>query len=221
MSIAKNILKLSAAALLGCTLLSGAASASQGSGFPMRSGNVCEVQLYQSNSGGVLIAKTQAGLSGSYRFSAYQAIPVNDTDVQLSGRFSASGSGDRELTRSHLGLGYVVPGGFRGFDELRDAEYGVDAGLEVQLDVYDEYGRLICQAHNVLSYPIEFLYGVSRPQPAARRHTARQSESARAGQVRREALQEEEDKLREAHAGRRPVVRSRFVGGHRNRNQRY
>jgi len=218
MRIVKKSFKRSAAAIVGCLLLSGTAMASQGSGVPIQSNRICEVQLYQSNSGGVLIAKTQSGISGSYRFSAYQTIPVNDVDIQLTGRFAASGAGDRELTRSNLGMGYVVPGGFRGMDELRDAEYGVDAGLEVQLDVYDDYGRLICQAHNVRSYPMEFLFPRARPS-TTHRNTARQPENARAAQARREALQEEDEALRQAHAGRRPVVRSRFVGGHRYRRR--
>ena len=113
----------------------------------------CGGKVDLSKSGAEVGAKEETGLSGSYRLIAYQGMPNGATDAGLSGRFSGSGRQDTVLARTHLGLGYVVAGGFRGMDEIRDAEYGQDAALHVDLAVYDERGRLICRSQTPAIQP--------------------------------------------------------------------
>lgn len=159
MTFTKPALKL-AAAVLGLALVAGTAPAhAQGSGMALARHEQCAVQVYLSNSSAQVVAKAAAGLSGSYRLVAYQGMPNGATDAGLGGQFSSSGSRDTILTRTHLGLGYVVARGFRGMDEIRDAEYGQDAALHVDLAVFDQRGRLICRSQTPAIYPIEMLNG--------------------------------------------------------------
>jgi hypothetical protein len=181
---AERLLASTGAALLGGVMLSGSALAvTLPTGVPLQAGQACAIHLYQSNSSSLLMAKTNI-VGGSYRFSAYQALPVNDVDIQLGGRFTGSNGQNTILTRNHLGLGYVVPAGRGGFAELRDAEYGQDALLDVQLDVYDARGRLVCQTRQARTFPMQLAYGPMRRAPAAHRHTAQVPENARAAQAR-------------------------------------
>lgn len=159
MTFTKPALKL-AVATLGLALMAGTAPANaQSSGMALGSHERCAVQVYLSNSSAQVVAKAAPGLSGSYRLIAYQGMPNGATDTGLSGRFSGSGGRDTVLARTHLGLGYVVAGGFRGMNEIRDAEYGQDAALHVDLAVFDERGRLICRSQTPAIYPIEMLDG--------------------------------------------------------------
>mgnify|MGYP000473785014 FL=1 len=153
MTFTKPALKL-AVATLGLALMAGTAPANaQSSGMALGSHERRAVQVYLSNSSAQVVAKAAPGLSGSYRLIAYQGMPNGATDAGLSGRFSGSGRQDTVLARTHLGLGYVVAGGFRGMDEIRDAEYGQDAALHVDLAVYDERGRLICRSQTPAIQP--------------------------------------------------------------------
>ena len=159
MTFTKPTLKL-AAATLGLALMAGTAPANaQSSGMALAAHERCAVQVYLSNSSAQIVAKAAPGLSGSYSLVAYQGMPNGATDSGLSGRFSSNGSGDTVLARTHLGLGYVVAGGFRGMDEIRDAEYGQDAALHVDLAVFDDRGRLICRTQTPALYPVEMLNG--------------------------------------------------------------
>jgi len=184
-------------------------------GVPLR-GERCGVQLYQSNSVGVLMAKAVSGTAGSYHLTAYQSLPVNDIDINLTGRFAPSADGDAVLAQTSLQMGYVQPGGFRGMDEIRDAEYGQDADLIVQLDVYDLAGRLTCRSREVMLLPLQFLQ--ARPTMQRRRAspTASQPENARAAQARiaqqRLAASRESTTLP-------PGVRSRFSLGRGSRHR--
>jgi hypothetical protein len=180
----ENLMASTGSALLGGLVLSGSALAvTLPTGVPLQNGQTCAIHLYQSNSSSLLMAKTSL-VGGSYRFRAYQALPVNDVDIQLGGRFSGSVGQNTILSRNHLGLGYVVPAGRGGFAELRDAEYGQDALLDVQLDVYDARGRLVCQTRQARSFPMPLAYGRIRQAPVAHRQTARVPENARAAQAR-------------------------------------
>jgi hypothetical protein len=157
MTFTKPAMKLAAAAL-GLALVAGTAPANaQGSGMALASNERCAVQVYLSNSSAQVVAKAAPGLSGSYRLLAYQGMPTGATDAGLSGYFSGSGNRDTVLARTHLGLGYVRTGGLRGFDEIRDAEYGQDAALHVDLAVFDQRGRLICRSQTPDFYRIELL----------------------------------------------------------------
>jgi hypothetical protein len=151
-------------------------------GIPIQGNQACAVQLYQTNSNGVLIAKAREGLSGSYRLTAYQALPANAVDLNLTGRFSSSGGADTVLSRTNLGMGYVAPGARGGLDELRDAEYGQDAELYVQLDVFDSGGRHICRTRSAMVLPYEFLFPRQRPTSARAQPRVRQPESVRQAQ---------------------------------------
>ncbi|MDG1417640.1 MAG: hypothetical protein P8P99_07560 [Maricaulis sp.] len=151
-------------------------------GIPIQGNQACAIQLYQTNSNGVLIAKAEAGLTGSYRMTAYQALPVNAVDLNLTGRFSSSGGEDTVLSRTNLGMGYVAPGARGGLDELRDAEYGQDAELFVQLDVFDTGGRHICRTRSAMVLPYEFLFPRQRPTHARAQPRVGQPESTRAAQ---------------------------------------
>lgn len=165
-----------------------AASASGPAGIPLRPGTDCGIQVYLSNSAGVVMPKAAGNLSGSYRFHLYQAIPSSDVDIRLGGRFSGSGApGDSTiLARNLFQLGFVAPGAFRGMDELRDAEIGQDAHLVGSLQVYDRRGRLICSTDQVHIMPHALLtVGRARPaQPTRPGMRARQPEQARLAQER-------------------------------------
>jgi hypothetical protein len=128
------------------------------------------------------MAKAEAGLSGSYRLTAYQALPVNAVDINLTGRFSSAGGAETVLSRTHLGMGYVAPGARGGLDELRDAEYGQDAVLYAQLDVFDTRGRLVCRTSNVMTLPYEFLFPRQRPSHARAQPRVRRPDNVRAAQ---------------------------------------
>jgi hypothetical protein len=168
---------------LSAVVLGGTASAAQASnanGIPLRPGQTCGIQVYLSNSGGVVMPKVDGRMSGSYRFRLYQAIPTSDVNINLGGRFNATGSGSTTLARNTFALGYVVPGGFRGMDELRDAELGQDAALVGSLQVYDAAGRLSCSSNGVQVMPMALLTGVRRPsRPVVRAPAVRQPENAR------------------------------------------
>ena len=112
------------AVAIGAALISAlpsGAEAQSRNGIDLRPGRDCGIQVYLSNSGGIAVPKADARLSGSYVFHLYQAIPTSDLDLRLSGRFSGNGARDTALARNHFALGYVVAGGYRGMDELRDA----------------------------------------------------------------------------------------------------
>jgi hypothetical protein len=162
-------LSTAAAALAIATSLSAPAQAMLPSGVPLQGGGDCGIQVYLSNSNGVVIPKANASLSGHYRFSLYQAIPTSDLNVQLEGRFSGNGRDDTELGRSTFMLGYVAPGGYRGMDELRDAELGQDAMLRGSLQVYDTAGRMVCATNQVSILP----FGLLLDRPATPPRTAR------------------------------------------------
>jgi hypothetical protein len=157
-----------------------AAQADGTPGIPLAPGQDCGIHVYLSNSGGVVMPKAAGWMSGSYRFRLYQAIPTSDVDINLSGRFSSSADRSTKLAQSAFGLGYVVPGGFRGMDELRDAELGQDAALFGSLQVYDQAGRLSCTTNAVTILPIDLVAGFQRPvvRTAARTY-ARQPDNAR------------------------------------------
>lgn len=193
-----NVLKTLA---LSAVLLAGASSAALAngrSGIDLQPGLDCGIQVYLTNSSGVVMPKADSRLSGSYRFHLYQAIPTSDLDIRLDGRFSASANGrDTLLARNAFMLGYVVPNGRHGMPELRDAELGQDAMLRGSLQVYDMSGRLTCSTETVRIMPMALLTGVRVPprQPArSSRYT--QPEEARRAQ---ERLAE-----RQAQAGTRP-----------------
>lgn len=158
------------AVAIGAALISAlpsGAEAQSRNGIDLRPGRDCGIQVYLSNSGGIAVPKADARLSGSYVFHLYQAIPTSDLDLRLSGSFSGNGARDTALARNHFALGYVVAGGYRGMDELRDAELGQDAMLEGSLAVYDNAGRLTCSTHEVNIMPMALLDGV-RPAVRAR-----------------------------------------------------
>ena len=163
-------------------------------GIPIQGNQACVVQLYQSSSNSVLIAKAAEGLSGSYRLTANQVRDVNVVDINLVGRFSSSSGEDAVLSRATLGMGYIARGARGGLDEFRDAEYGQDAALFVQLDVFDTGGNLICRTSNVITVPYEFLFPRQRPSYARAQPQVRQLDSTR---VAREAAAE---RRREAEA---------------------
>lgn len=155
---------------LGATLFAAVPSAAQAqarNGIDLHPSRDCGIQVYLSNSSGVAVPKADVRLSGSYVFRLYQAIPTSDLNLRLDGRFASNGSRDTALARSHFTLGYVVPGGYRGMDELRDAELGQDAMLRGSLAVYDQAGRLTCSTQQVDIMPMDLLNGV-RPAPRAR-----------------------------------------------------
>ncbi|WP_297732670.1 hypothetical protein [uncultured Maricaulis sp.] len=145
---------------LGATLVAAWPSAAQAqsrSGIDLHPNRDCGIQVYLSNSAGVAVPKADSRLSGSYVFHLYQAIPTSDLNLRLDGRFSGGGAHDTALARSHFGLGYVVRGGYRGMDEIRDAELGQDAMLRGSLSVYDQAGRLTCSTQVVDVMPMSLL----------------------------------------------------------------
>jgi hypothetical protein len=221
----ENLVVSTGAAFLGGLVLSGAAMAvTLPTGVPLQAGQTCAIHLYQSNSSSLLMAKTNI-IGGSYRFRAYQALPINDVDIQLGGRFSGSNGQNTILTRNHLGLGYVVPAGRGGFAELRDAEYGQDAWLDVQLDVYDARGRLVCQTRQARTFPMQLAYGSMRRAPAAPRYTAQVPENARAAQARLAASRAEQtdrmtphSRLQASRGARLRQIRARRAERNRYRN---
>ncbi|WP_339743199.1 hypothetical protein [uncultured Maricaulis sp.] len=159
MTFTKPALKLAAAAL-GLALVAGAAPANaQSSGMALAANERCAVQVYLSNSSAQVVAKAAPGLSGSYRLLAYQGMPTGATEAGLSGSFSGSGSRDSILTRTHLGLGFVGTRRVGSMSEIRDAEYGQNAALHVDLAVFDQRGRLICRSQTPAFYPVEMLDG--------------------------------------------------------------
>lgn len=162
------------AVALGAALLAGtspAAVAANANGIPLRAGQNCGIQVYLSNSGGIVMPKASGHMGGSYRFRMYQAIPTSDLDIALNGRFQRSGSGSTTLARNSFSLGYVVRGGYRGMDELRDAALGEDAALVGSLQVYDNRGRMTCSTNSLQILPIQALTG----HPASHRQTYRPS----------------------------------------------
>ncbi|WP_323762187.1 hypothetical protein [Maricaulis sp.] len=144
------------------TALPVAAQAQNRNGIDLQPGRDCGIQVYLSNSAGMAVPKADVALNGSYVFRLYQAIPTSDLNLALSGRFSSDGVRDTALARNNFALGYVVPGGYRGMDEIRDAELGQDAMLLGSLQVYDQAGRLTCSTQQVDVYPMS-LFTFSRP----------------------------------------------------------
>ncbi|ABI66465.1 hypothetical protein Mmar10_2173 [Maricaulis maris MCS10] len=144
------------------TALPASAQALGPNGIDLQPGRDCGIQVYLSNSSGIAIPKADVQLNGSYVFRLYQAIPTSDLNLSLSGRFNSNGARDTPLARSNFVLGYVVPGGYRGMDELRDAELGQDAMLVGSLAVYDQAGRLTCSTQQVDIMPMSLLT-FSRP----------------------------------------------------------
>ncbi|WP_203292921.1 hypothetical protein [Maricaulis parjimensis] len=165
------------AALVSAGLLAGFAAPAQAqlpSGIDLHPNADCGIQVYMSNAGGVAMAKADRALSGSYRFTLYQAIPTSQVDINLSGRFSGGGPRDTTLARNPFALGYAVPNGYRGMHELRDAELGQDAHLEGSLQVYDDRGRLVCSTRQVSIMPMSLMQAAAdppqRPSPSASRY---------------------------------------------------
>ncbi len=126
-------------------------------GIPLQNGANCGIQVYLGSSSGIAVPRTHRALSGSYRFQLYQAMPNSDLDLRLDGHFSRSSTEDSVLAQSTFMLGYVVPGGYRGMDELRDAELGQDAMLRGSLQVYDTSGRLVCSTNQVTILPFQLI----------------------------------------------------------------
>ena len=154
MSIKSKLRNTAMTAVIAMASLSIAAPASAAS--PVNRGYAnCSIVIINDGSMMTLMATAAPGLSGSYRLTAYSSTPGNSVSVDQSGEFTGTPGRTTVLTQSFLSLSYVLEAGStinanpyaprRMMDELRDAQPGIDASLNVELEVYDRSGRTICR----------------------------------------------------------------------------
>jgi len=153
---------------LAAGLLAGAApAASAQTGPALQSARDCGVHAYVHNSRGVVMPKAGGALRGSYRFHMYETTRGSTLDIRMSGRVDGRGRGDTvlgraqfELDRPHRHTDWRLGG-------PQVASLRADPELRASLQVYDDRGRLTCQASHVLILPMEEMgrHGVAPVRP--------------------------------------------------------
>jgi len=115
----------------------------------------CQLLVVQGGSQVTVIAQVAPGISGSYRLTADSATPGNAAFIDQSGDFRGVPGRFTLLSRALLSTAYIQEAGQpingnpyaprRTMDELREGTLGVDALLDVTLEVLDDRGRTVCR----------------------------------------------------------------------------
>lgn len=115
----------------------------------------CQLLVVQGGSQVTIIAQVAPGISGRYRLTANSATPGNTALIDQSGAFQGVPGRFTILSRALLSTAYIQEAGQpinrnpdaprRMMDELREGMLGIDALLDVEMEVFDDRGRLVCR----------------------------------------------------------------------------
>lgn len=155
MSLSKKLRSAAAAAGLAIAAAGMAVTPAQAQHYNNLPYEPCQLLVVQGGSQVTVIAQVAPGVSGNYRLTANSSTPGNAVLIDQSGDFRGTPGRFTLLSRALLSTAYIQEAGQpinanpyaprRTMDELREGTLGIDALLDVTLEVIDDRGRTVCR----------------------------------------------------------------------------